>query len=174
MFSTWTIADDQIDKIEPLITRFKTYCEGKRNITVIRYNFNTRNQRSGQGFESYYTEPRNAVKDCEFGSLKGNLLRGRLACGIIDEIVREKLLQVEDLTHEKCVNMCRLLESSANQLRTLGSRQPEHDVHRLRKMKLSSKTGQRPTSSKQPLVEKQTGQKLTSNRPCEFLLILTY
>ena len=38
VFSTWTIPDDEKDKIEPLITRFKTYCEGKRNITVIRYN----------------------------------------------------------------------------------------------------------------------------------------
>ena len=31
VFSTWTIPDDEKDKIEPLITRFKTYCEGKRN-----------------------------------------------------------------------------------------------------------------------------------------------
>ena len=35
-------------------------------------------------------------------------------------------------------------------------------------MKLSCKTGQRPTSSKQALVEKQTGHKLSSNRPCDF------
>ena len=82
--------------------------------------------------------------------------------------MREKLLQVEDLTLEKCVNMCRLFESSAKQLRTLGSNQPEPDVHALRKMKLSSKTGQRHTSGKQALVEKQTRQKLTSNKPCDY------
>ena len=35
-------------------------------------------------------------------------------------------------------------------------------------MKLSSKTGQRPTRSKQALVGKQTGQKLTNNGPCDF------
>ena len=50
VFSTWTILDDEKDKIEPLIAKSKTYCEGKRNITVIRYNFNTRNQRHGEGF----------------------------------------------------------------------------------------------------------------------------
>ena len=82
--------------------------------------------------------------------------------------MREKLLQVEDLTLEKCVNMCRLFESSAKQLRTLGSSQPEPDVHALRKMKLSSKTGQRHTSGKQALVGKQTRQKLTSNKPCDY------
>ena len=168
VFSTWTIPDDEKDKIKPIITRFKTYCEGKRNITVIRYNFNTRNQRPSEGFESYYDELRNTVKDCEFGSLEENLLRDRLVCGIIDEIVTEKLLQVEDLTLEKCVNMCKLFESSAKQLRTLGSSQPEPDVHALRKMKLSSKTGQRHTSGKQALVEKQTRQKLTSNNPCDY------
>ena len=94
------------------------------------------------------------VKDCEFGSLEDNLLRDRLVCAIIDKIVREKLLQVKDLKPETCVNMCRLFELSAKQLRTLGSSQPEPDVHALRKMKLSSKTGQRPTSSKQALAEK--------------------
>ena len=91
-----------------------------------------------------------------------------MVSGIIDEIVREKLLQVDDLTLEKCVNMCRLSESSAKQLKTLGSSQSEPDVHELRKVKLYSKTGQRPTSSKQALVEKQTGQRLTSNRLCDF------
>ena len=50
VFSTWTIPDDEKDKIEPLVTRFKTYCEGKRNITVIRYNFNARRERPGGGF----------------------------------------------------------------------------------------------------------------------------
>ena len=154
--------------MEPLITRFKTYCEGKRNISVIRCNFNTRNQRPDEGFESYYTELRNTVKDCKFGSLEGNLLRDRLVCCIIDKTVREQLLQVEDLTLEKCVNMCRLFESSAKQLRTLGSSQLGPDVHALRKMKLSSKTGQRHTSGKQALVEKQTRQKLTSNKPCDY------
>ena len=107
VFSTWTNPDDEKDKMEPLITRFKTYFEGKRNINVIRYNFNTRNQRSGEGFESYHTELTNTVKDCEFGSLEDNNLRERLVGGIIDEIVREKLLQVEDLTLEKCVNCYR-------------------------------------------------------------------
>ena len=133
---------------------FKIYCEGKRNITVISYNFNTKNQRPGEGFESYYTELRNTLKGCEFGTLENNLLRDRLVCGIIDEIVIQKLLQVEDLTLEKCVNLCRLFESSAKQLRTLGSSQPDPDVHVLRKTKLSSKTGQRHTSGKQALVDK--------------------
>ena len=35
-------------------------------------------------------------------------------------------------------------------------------------MKLSGKFGQRHTSGKQALVEKQTRQKLTSNKPCDY------
>ena len=143
---------------------------------MIRYNFNTRNQRPGKGFEAYYTELKNILRDFELGSLEDNLLFDRLVCwfvvcGIIDEtVMREKLLQVEDLILEKCGNMCRLFESSAKQFRTLGSSQQESDVDALKKVKLSSNTAQIPTSSKQALVEKQTGQKLTSNRPCEFCL----
>ena len=40
---------------------------------MIRYNFNTRNQRPGAGFELYCTEQRNTLKDCEFGSLEDNM-----------------------------------------------------------------------------------------------------
>ena len=136
VFSTWTIPDDEKDKIEPLIIRFDTHREGKRNITVIRYNFNTRNQIPGEGFESYYTQLRNTVKDCDFGSLEDNLLRNRLVCGIIYEIVREKLLQVENLILEKYFNVCRLFQSNDKQLKTLGSSQPEPYVNALRKMEL--------------------------------------
>ena len=163
----------RVNKISDISTRLIRASEmNSENVHYLEFKSITdsaaRNQRPGEGFESYYTELRNTVKDCEFGSLEENLLRDRLVCGIIDEIVREKLLQVEDLTLEKCVNMCRLFESNAKQLRTLGSSQPEPDVHALRKMKLSSKTGQRHTSGKQALVEKQTRQKLTSNKPCDY------
>ena len=148
VFNARIIPDDEKDKIEPLISKLKTFCEVKRNITVIRYDFYTKNQRPGETFELYYIGLRNTVKDCGFGGVEDSLLRDRLVCGTVDEIGRKRLLQVEDLTLEKCVNMCRLSESSAKQLRTLGSSQSESDVHTLRKMKVSSKTGQRSTSSK--------------------------
>ena len=57
-------------------------------------------------------------------------LRDRIVRGILDETAREKLLQTEDLTLKKCINLCRLLESRVSHLKSLGvSSSTQHDVH---------------------------------------------
>lgn len=118
--ATMEFADEEKDKIAPLKAKFAAFCEGKRNITVIRYQFNSRTQKDGESFDAYLTELKQIIKDCEFGNaLRDSLLRDRVVCGIREETTREKLLQTEDLTLEKCVNTCRIGESSANQLKTL-------------------------------------------------------
>ncbi|XP_064646909.1 uncharacterized protein LOC135499855 [Lineus longissimus] len=118
--ATMEFAEADVDQIAPLKAKFAAFCEGKRNITVIRYQFNSRTQKDGESFDSFLTELKQLIKDCEFGdALRDSLLRDRVVCGIRDETTREKLLQTEDLTLEKCVNTCRISESSANQLKTL-------------------------------------------------------
>jgi hypothetical protein len=118
--ATMEFAEADVDKITPLKAKFRTFCEGKRNITVIRYQFNSRTQKDGESFDSFLTELKQIIQDCEFGNdLRDSLLKDRVVCGIRDESTREKLLQTEDLTLEKCVNTCRISESSANQLKTL-------------------------------------------------------
>ena len=42
---TMTFVPDEIDKIEPLKKKFKEFSEGKKNITVIRYQFNSHNKK---------------------------------------------------------------------------------------------------------------------------------
>nr|XP_006825727.1 PREDICTED: uncharacterized protein LOC102807433 [Saccoglossus kowalevskii] len=78
----------------------------------------------GEIFDTFFTELRQKVKDCEYNTLKNSLLCDRVVCGIRNESVREKLLQTEDLTLEKAVNICCLSEISASQLKT-----PEASVH---------------------------------------------
>ncbi|XP_077862565.1 uncharacterized protein LOC144344556 [Saccoglossus kowalevskii] len=122
--ATWSFTDEDIDKIAPLRDKFLNYCKGKRNITVIRYVFNSTIQNPGETFDTFFTELRQKVKDCEYNTLENSLLCDCIVCGIRDESVREKLLQTEDLTLEKAVNICRLSEISASQLKT-----PEASVH---------------------------------------------
>ena len=44
VFRTFQMEGSEKDKINPLIQAFKNYCEGKANITVTRYQFNTYQQ----------------------------------------------------------------------------------------------------------------------------------
>ena len=116
VFATFKFADQEKDKIEPLKAKFREYCEGKKNVTVIRYRFNTTVQQEGQSFDSYLTELRNKVKTCDYGELENSLLKDRIICGIKDDTTREKLLQTDKITLDTCVDICRLAEINISAL----------------------------------------------------------
>ena len=117
VYATMTFSETEKDKIKPLIKQFTEYCQGKRNITVIRYHFNTSRQKDGESFDTYLTDLRNKIRDCEYGDLEDSLLRDRIVGGVRDETLREKLLQTEKLDITKCMDLCRLSEISASHLK---------------------------------------------------------
>ena len=119
IYETFQFAREERNKLEPLKAKFKAYCEPKKNLTVTRYVFNTRNQRSGEPFSNYLTELRSLAKDCEFGELEESLLKDRVVCGISNQLLREKLLQIDSLTLTKCIDLCTVTEASAEQVKQI-------------------------------------------------------
>ena len=98
--------------------------------------FNSRNQKRDENLSQYLTELKALVRGCEFRDLEDELLRDRIVCGIHDSKLREKLLQVDDLTLSKCIDICNITETSAKQLTQLQAAQtqrPEIDEVRRRK-----------------------------------------
>ena len=57
---------------------------------------------------------------CEFvqyyGALKEKMIRDRIVCGITNSGIRKKLLQIPDLTYDKCMDVCRAAEATKTQL----------------------------------------------------------
>ena len=43
-------------------------------------------------FDTYLTDLKNKITDCEYGDLRDSLLRDRLVCGVHDETLSQKLL----------------------------------------------------------------------------------
>ena len=117
--TTFAFTSGEVGKVSSLKKKFETYCQPKRNIAVLRYIFNTRNQKNEETFNKYLTELKAHVKDCEFGDLEDDLLRDRIVCGIRDQTLREKLLQTEKLTLQKCIDVCTVTENSAIQMTQL-------------------------------------------------------
>jgi hypothetical protein len=107
---TFVFPEEQKDKIDPLKAKMKEHCDGKRNITLIRYRFNTTNQNEGQSFDNYLIELRHKIEYCEYAGLKDSLLMDRIICGIRDYTVREKLLHTDELNLAKCIDICRISE----------------------------------------------------------------
>ena len=84
-----------------------------------RYKFNTRVQRSDETADQYVTELKLLAKNCEFGVLESELIRGRVVYGITSERVKERLLREQDLTLDKALELCRINEQSKEQMKVL-------------------------------------------------------
>ena len=59
------------------------------------------------------------IKYCEFGVLQDEPLMDRIVCGNVEQKVREKLLQSDDLTLAKAIKLCQVIEMSHQYLATM-------------------------------------------------------
>lgn len=83
--NTFQFAEDEVDKIIPLIQKLDDYCTPKQNTTMERYKFNKRAQGETESVDQYITELRLLTKNCRFGDLQEELIRDRIICGINSE-----------------------------------------------------------------------------------------
>ena len=83
----------------------------KINVIYERYRFNNRLQESEESIYAYTTiwALRTLAETCEFGSLKEDLIRDRLVCGIRDN---RRLLKKASPTLDKCLDSCRFCRAA--------------------------------------------------------------
>ena len=124
VYSTFTgwASDADKTKLDPVLTKFAEYCEPWKNVPFERYWFNRRAQDHGETYDQYKTALRKLAEGCEFGTItEEEILRDRLVFGIQDNKVRERLLRGSKLTLEKTDEICRASESTAAQMKEVGS-----------------------------------------------------
>ena len=92
VYRTFNIESSDKDKITPLINAFQAYCEGKANIIVTRYQFNSYNQTT-ECVDVYVRELQYRITFCEYGALEDSFLCDRLVCGIKDKELWNRLLK---------------------------------------------------------------------------------
>ena len=105
-------SDVERENIDKVLELWQSYCMGKTNVIYERYKFNNRSQELDESIDAYTTALRTLAETCEFGSLKEDLIRDRLVCGIRDNSLRKKLLQEPKLTLNKCLDSCRAAEAT--------------------------------------------------------------
>lgn len=93
--------------VDDLLSKFTEYFEQKKNITVERHKFFTRDQNENETIEQYVYDLKKLATTCEFGLLCDSLIKDRLICGITNVGIRERLLRESDLTLEKAMDICR-------------------------------------------------------------------
>ena len=94
-------SDDEKQDINIVLDLWNSHCIRQINIIYDCYQFNNRNQESHEFIDVYTTALRALAATCEFGTLKEEMIRDRLVCGITENSVRRKLLQEPKLSLEK-------------------------------------------------------------------------
>ena len=114
-------SEDEKKNLAKILELWESYCLGKTNIIYERYRFNNRNQEAGESIDTYPSNLRCLSDTCNFGALKDEMIRDRIVCGVRDGSLRKKLLQVPELTLQKCIDMCRSAEATSTQLEAMSA-----------------------------------------------------
>ena len=123
LFSTWSLAANETDKLDVYLTKFKNHITPTVNPIVARYRFYKRDQQVGEPIEKFITDVRLLSQHCDFPvAIQEEMIRDRIVCGIVSEKAREKLLDKGaglDLT--QAISITRNYEITQAHLADMGS-----------------------------------------------------
>ncbi|KAL5488539.1 hypothetical protein EMCRGX_G017493, partial [Ephydatia muelleri] len=98
-----------------VVDTFNSFFGVRRNIIYERARFNTRVQQEGESAEQYVIALHSLAENCEYGTLKEDLIRDRLVIGIRHEALSRRLQMDPELTLGKATRMVRQEEAVKEQ-----------------------------------------------------------
>ncbi|KAJ8974596.1 hypothetical protein NQ317_005541 [Molorchus minor] len=119
IFNTFKLEKEEKNKLKPLIREFEKYFQPKTNLVYERHKFLTRKQLEGESVQQFITDLKNKVKSCQFKELEDSLVCSVLIMGLIDDKLRGKLLESEELILIKAVHMCLAAEETKKQVQEM-------------------------------------------------------
>ena len=146
-----------------VIKKFDQHFLGQTQEFFERFQFNRRNQESGESIDEYVSVLRNMAKACGFCDCMCELLiMDRILLGILDDKTREELLSTHDLTLVKAIEICRAREAAIIHMKALKNEEI-NKVKGTQKQKKPVKLRDR-TKCKQHLIETTR----TTTKKCYF------
>lgn len=119
-----------------LFKKFDEYCKAKQNRTMECYKFNMPNQGKEETVNQYITTLRLLAKNCNFGTLKDEMIRDRLVCGIMSECMKGHLLREQELS---LMMICQVDEEYSKQMKFLSEEEPEQVVQAVKQTSQQAK-----------------------------------
>ena len=103
--------DETKASYEEMKSALDNYFGARRNVIVERARFNRRIQRPGESIDSFIQDLYRLADECNYDSLKDDLIRDRIVVGVLDERLSERLQLKADLTLKQAVEISRLHET---------------------------------------------------------------
>ena len=127
---------DDSATVDQIISAMDTHFIGKTNEIYERFVFNKRDQKEGESFDDYINCLRQLIKTCNFShEIADSLLRDRIVLGIRSSSTKQELIQDSKLTLQTCIDKCRSLEATEEQMKALGENLNETEKAHLVKHK---------------------------------------
>ena len=150
-------ATPSIDKVK---TALNGYFAAHRNVIVEQAWFNRRRQNPSESVDTFIQELYRLTENCEYGTLKDELMRDRIIVGVLDDILSDRLQAKADLTLTDAACMSRQAEARKQNRTIVRGVETQNEVDYV------SKThSQQATSNKQP-VHPGKREPSKNDRPC--------
>ena len=100
VLSSTNVTDDERKVYATVVEKLDDFFKVRKNVIYERARFNRRNQRQGETAEQYIMALYELVENCEYGTMKDEMIRDRLVVGIQDDALSQKLQMDSSLTLE--------------------------------------------------------------------------
>ena len=161
-YNGFDLSQEDRRNLDAIIAAFDRYAIGETNETFERYLFNKREQQEGESIDQYVAELRILAQSCNFcNCFHDSLIRDRIVLGIKDSGARKRLLQQQQLTLQRCIDICKASEASNTQIKSLGQSVME-DVRKVKKKKRKKSKRETDAGAKE---SKQNDRKLPDKKP---------
>ena len=164
IFMNLKLTDDERKDVNTCMEALQAHFKPKWNVVYERYIFNLCSQNSDESIDEFLTRIRKLSSTREFSTLTYELICDKLVLGIRDETTKLRLLQEENLTLNKALNICRASEVANVQTKAMKASTSEVEgVNVLRTRPYKKVTTKPPTkASKATPNYKQQAQKQTN------------
>ncbi|UYV67682.1 K02A2.6-like [Cordylochernes scorpioides] len=100
---SFNLTEIEINNYETVVKKFEEHFIGKRNVIFERAQFNRRYQQDGEAVEEYIRVLHKMAENCNYGSLKEEMIRDRIVVGVKNLQLSEKLQLEPNLTLERAI-----------------------------------------------------------------------
>ncbi|UYV80773.1 K02A2.6-like [Cordylochernes scorpioides] len=100
---SFNLTEIEINNYETVVKKFEEHFIGKPNVIFERAQFNCRYQQDGEAVEEYIRELHKMAENCNYGSLKEEMIRDRIVVGVKNLQLSEKLQLEPNLTLERAI-----------------------------------------------------------------------
>jgi len=103
--------DENNATYDTLLMAFNSHFDTRKNIIVERAKFNKRVQKGEEGIETFIQDLHKLAEDCNFGTIKEELIRDRIAVGGLDDMLSNDLQSQAKLTLVEAIRLSRQAEA---------------------------------------------------------------